>query len=251
MSREGRKLAGVTEPEPRFGPGGWRAPGGWQAAEPAEPTGWVSTELAEPTGQVSVVHLLRHGEVHNPEHVLYGRLANFRLSERGREQAELVAKSLADADLAAVFCSPLQRAQETAAPAAEAHGLEVVVDDGLIEAGNRFEGMTVSVDSGAWRHPRYWPWLRDPFTPSWGEPYRDIAHRMVGAVHRARVAASGREALCVSHQLPIWTLRRFVTGQRLWHDPRARQCGLASLTSLVFTGTRLAQIQYVEPAATP
>jgi broad specificity phosphatase PhoE len=71
---------------------------------------------------------------------------------------------------------------------------------------------------------------------------------MLGAVHRARELAAGHEALCVSHQLPIWTLRRFVTGQRLWHDPRRRQCALASLTSLVFTGTELTQLRYTEPA---
>jgi broad specificity phosphatase PhoE len=199
----------------------------------------------------TVVHLLRHGEVHNPEGLLYGRLPGYRLSERGREQAELVAKALAGADLAAVVASPLQRAQETAAPVAEAHGLVVGIDEGLLEAGNRFQGMSVGVGDGALRNPRYWPWLRNPFTPSWGEPYREIANRMLGAVHRARGLAEGREVLCVSHQLPIWTLRRFVTGQRLWHDPRNRQCGLASLTSLVFDGARLTQVRYTEPAATP
>ncbi|HZG90575.1 MAG TPA: histidine phosphatase family protein [Pseudonocardia sp.] len=197
----------------------------------------------------TVVHLLRHGEVHNPEGILYGRLAGFRLSERGREQAERVAKAMAGADLAALLSSPLQRARETSAPTAEMHGLEVRTDDGLLESLNRFEGMTVAVGDGALRNPRHWPWLRNPFTPSWGEPYREIANRMLGAVHRARELAEGREALCVSHQLPIWTLRRFVTGQRLWHDPRTRQCGLASLTSLVFTGRDLTQVRYTEPAA--
>jgi broad specificity phosphatase PhoE len=200
------------------------------------------------TGPRTVVHLLRHGEVHNPTGVLYGRLPNFRLSERGREQAELVAKALAGSDLAAVVASPLQRAQETAAPAAEAHGLEVGVDEGLIEAGNRFEGMRTSPGDGAFRNPRYWPWLRNPFRPSWGEPYREIAQRMHAAVHRARLAGEGHEVLCVSHQLPIWTLRRFVSDQRLWHDPRNRQCGLASLTSLVFAGSALTEIRYTEPA---
>jgi broad specificity phosphatase PhoE len=193
----------------------------------------------------TVVHVLRHGEVHNPEHVLYGRLPGFRLSDRGREQAEQVAKVLADADLAAIVASPMQRAQETAAPSAAAHGLDVVVDDGLIEAANHFEG----TPPGAYRDPRNWVWLRNPFRPSWGEPYREIANRMLGAVHRARRLGEGHEVLCVSHQLPIWTLRRFVTGQRLWHDPRARQCALASLTSLVFTDDRLTQLRYTEPAA--
>lgn len=196
----------------------------------------------------TVVHLLRHGEVHNPDKILYGRIPGFRLSDNGRHQAEIVAKSLVDADIVAVVASPLQRAQETAGPIAAAHGLEIGVDDGLIEADNKFEGKKVAVGDGALRSPRNWPLLRDPFTPSWGEPYLQIAHRMLGAVHRARELGTGHEVLCVSHQLPIWTLRRFVTGQRLWHDPRRRQCALASLTSLVFTGTELTQVRYSEPA---
>ncbi len=196
----------------------------------------------------TVVHLLRHGEVHNPDGVLYGRLPGYRLSETGRHQAELVAKALADADLGAVVASPMQRAQETAAPVAAAHGLQVGTDEGLIEAANQFEGERVAVGDGALRSPRHWPKLRDPFTPSWGEPYREIGARMLAAVHRARLLAPGHEVLCVSHQLPIWTLRRHVTGQRLWHDPRRRQCALASLTSLVFDGGELVQLRYSEPA---
>ena len=200
------------------------------------------------TATRTVVHLLRHGEVHNPDGVLYGRLPGFRLSENGRHQAGIVAKSLADADVTAVLASPLQRAQETATPIADLHGLDITTDERLIEAGNRFEGKRVSVGDGALRHPSQWPLLRDPFTPSWGEPYREIAQRVLGAVHRARELAAGHEAVCVSHQLPIWTLRRSVTGQRLWHDPRKRQCALASLTSLVFDGAELVQVRYTEPA---
>jgi broad specificity phosphatase PhoE len=196
----------------------------------------------------TVVHLLRHGEVHNPDGILYGRLSGFRLSDTGGRQAEIVAETLADADLAAVLASPLQRAQQTAAPLATAHGLEIITEDRLIEADNLFEGQRVSVGDGALRRPRYWPLLTDPFTPSWGEPYLRIAHRMFGAVHRARELAAGREAVCVSHQLPIWTLRRFVTGARLWHDPRHRQCALASITSFVFTDAELTGLYYREPA---
>ena len=106
----------------------------------------------------------------------------------------------------------------------------------------------MSVGDGALRNPRHWWLLRDPFTPSWGEPYLEIAQRMLAAVHRARELAAGHEALCVSHQLPIWTLRRYVSGQQLWHDPRRRQCALASLTSLVFDDGELVQLRYTEPA---
>ncbi|MFG1639455.1 histidine phosphatase family protein [Amycolatopsis sp. NPDC049252] len=196
----------------------------------------------------TVVHMLRHGEVHNPEKILYGRLPGYRLSERGQRQALTVAEAVAGHDLVHVVASPLQRAQETAAPIAAAHRLDIATDAELIEAGNQFEGLHVAVGDGALREPKHWSKLVNPFKPSWGEPYLEIAHRMLGAVHRAREVAEGHEALCVSHQLPIWTLRRFLEGKKLWHDPRRRQCSLASLTSLVFDGDELREIVYSEPA---
>jgi broad specificity phosphatase PhoE len=198
----------------------------------------------------TVVHLLRHGEVHNPERILYGRLPGFRLSERGLRQAEQVAEYLRNYDIGYVAASPLLRAQQTAAPIAAMHGVDVVTDDGLVEAGNVFEGRRVSVGDGALRDPRSWPKLRNPFRPSWGEPYRDIVDRMLATVHRARRHAAGHEAVCVSHQLPIWTLRRHLDQRRLWHDPRRRQCSLASLTSLVFAGEALVEVAYCEPTVT-
>ncbi|MFG1790019.1 histidine phosphatase family protein [Nocardia altamirensis] len=196
----------------------------------------------------TIVHVLRHGEVHNPNGILYGRLPGFSLSVAGRSQAGAVARALSDHDIAVVIASPLQRAQETAEPIAAQHHLIVRTDENLIEAGNTFEGLRVSVGDGALRKPRHWWKLRDPFTPSWGEPYLQIAHRMLAAVNKARVEAAGREAVLVSHQLPVWTLRRFLQGQRLWHDPRQRQCSLASLTSLVYHGDTLVDIVYSEPA---
>ncbi|GAC55756.1 MULTISPECIES: histidine phosphatase family protein [Gordonia] len=196
----------------------------------------------------TIVHMMRHGEVDNPEGILYGRLPGFRLSGAGRSQAQIVADTLADHDVKAVFASPLQRAQETATPIASAHGLFIQTNDDLIEADNVFEGLKVSVGDGALSKPRHWPKLRDPFTPSWGEPYIQLAHRMLAAANRARDAARGHEAVCVSHQLPVYTLRRFLEGQRLWHDPRRRQCSLASLTSLIYDDDALVDIIYSEPA---
>lgn len=197
---------------------------------------------------LTIVHVMRHGEVHNPEGTLYGRLPGYHLSERGRAQAQVVADSLADHDVTKVFASPLERAQETATPIAQAHGLDIITDWQLIEAANDFEGLRVSVGDGALRDPRNWGKLANPFTPSWGEPYAQIAHRMLGVVETARTRAEGHEAVLVSHQLPVYTLRRFLEGRKLWHDPRARQCSLASLTSLVFSGDQLVDIVYSEPA---
>jgi broad specificity phosphatase PhoE len=193
---------------------------------------------------------MRHGEVHNPEGILYGRLPGFRLSTTGEKQALRVAEHLADRDIVHVVASPLERAQQTAGPIVDSHRLELVTDDRLIEAGNQFEGLKVAVGDGALRSPRHWYKLRNPFEPSWGEPYLRIAHRMLGAVNRARAAAAGHEAVCVSHQLPVWTIRRFLEGKRMWHDPRKRECSLASLTSLTFSDEQLVRITYSEPAGT-
>jgi broad specificity phosphatase PhoE len=203
--------------------------------------------MSEPTR--TTVHMLRHGEVYNPDKILYGRLPGFHLSELGTQMAKAAAEALAEHDVTYVVASPLERAQETAAPIAAEFGLEVATDTRLIEAGNFFEGKNVSVGDGSFRNPRNWWVLRDPITPSWGEPYLVIAQRMFAAVQAARVAAEGHEAVCVSHQLPIWTLRRYVEKKRLWHDPRRRQCGLASLTSFRFEDAKVVGIDYTEPAA--
>lgn len=200
------------------------------------------------TAARTVVHLLRHGEVYNPEGVLYGRLPGYALSDRGQRQAKVVAEFLAEREVAHVAASPLQRAQQTASPIGEAFRLQVASDERLLEAENRFEGLKVSVGDGALRSPQHWYKLRNPVRPSWGEPYREIAWRMLGAVYRARAAAAGAEAVCVSHQLPIWTLRRFLQARPLWHDPRRRQCSLASLTSFVFDDEELVRVAYTEPA---
>lgn len=199
--------------------------------------------------ELTKVHLLRHGEVDNPRGVLYGRLPGYHLSDLGRAMAKRVAESVAERDIVTLTSSPLERARETAAPVAEVLGLEVGIDDRLIEAANVFEGQTFGVGDGSLRRARHWRHLRNPFRPSWGEPYVELAARMRAAVDDARVAATGHEALLVSHQLPIWTFRSFVEGRRLWHDPRRRECSLASLTTVTFHGDTLVSVAYSEPAA--
>jgi len=196
----------------------------------------------------TVVHLMRHGEVCNPQGVLYGRLPGYHLSELGRQMAETVARYLADHDVVRVVASSLERAQETAAVVAAAHDLPVATDDRVIEAGNTFEGKTFGIGDRVLRQPRYWPRLIDPFTPSWGEPYEQIAARMLDAVRDALDLARGHEVVIVSHQLPVWTLRNRLEGRRLWHDPRRRECSLASLTALTYAGDELESVTYSEPA---
>ncbi len=147
--------------------------------------------------------------------------------------------------------SPLERAQQTAAPLAAALGLTVGVDADLLEADNIFEGRRMGGGDGALRDPRQWRYLWNPVRPSWGEPYRDIAARMRNAVRRARDEARGHEALLVSHQLPIWICRLDSEDRSFVHDPRRRQCNLASLTSFTFDSQGLQAVTYTEPSRRP
>lgn len=196
----------------------------------------------------TLVHLVRHGEVYNPEKVLYGRLDGYHLSDLGHEMAELTSQWLAPRDISHLVSSPLERAQETMQPTAEKLGLPVLLDERVIEAGNDFEGLTVGANPKQLAKPEFWPKLVNPFRPSWGEPYREIAARMDAAVRAARAAAEGHEAVVVSHQLPVWTARRFYEGKRLWHDPRSRECTLASVTTIEFRGDDVVGVTYTEPA---
>jgi broad specificity phosphatase PhoE len=201
--------------------------------------------MTSAAGETTVVHLLRHGEVHNPEGILYGRLPGFRLSEAGELMAEKAARWFEGRDVVHLVSSPLERARQTAQPIAEELGLPVQIDERLIEAGNAFEGTRFAGSRVA--HPGVLWRLRNPWRPSWGEPYIEIAARMLAAVEAARDAARGHAAVCVSHQLPIWTLRMHLEGRRYVHDPRRRQCGLASVTSLTYRGDRFESIAYAEP----
>jgi len=196
----------------------------------------------------TVVHLLRHGEVHNPGKILYGRIPGFRLSAAGEAMAVAAAEALRGRDVTVLVSSPLERAQQTAQPIAKALNSTPRIDDRLIESDNVFEGKTVEFGAGSFKDPSLWRHLYNPFRPSWGEAYAGVAGRMMAAVEQARDEAFGHEAVCVSHQLPIWVTRRFAEGRRLWHRPDRRQCGLASLTSLTYDGTALVGVTYSEPA---
>ncbi|QOT15972.1 histidine phosphatase family protein [Paenarthrobacter sp. YJN-5] len=206
----------------------------------------------------ATVHLLRHGEVHNPDGVLYGRLPEFHLSERGRDMARMLAEHFTaragnGAKIVHLVASPLTRAQETAVPTAEALGLEITTDPRIIEAENHFEGLHPT--KSEFLKPKHWFYFRNPLRPSWGEPYKEQAARVIAAVQDARLKAlelggEGAEAILVSHQLPIWATRLSAEGRPLAHDPRKRECTLTSLTSLVFDEDgKILRIEYSEPAA--
>lgn len=197
------------------------------------------------------VHLLRHGHVHNPDKVLYGRLPEFRLSDAGQEMAQTVADFLVaeDTDVGRVVASPLLRAQQTAAPIAQAFGHEIVTDERVIEAGNLYEGKPLQSGPRDFAHPRNWWLLRNPWKPSWGEPYVEQQARMWDAIRDAAAANPESDTVIVSHQLPIWVARLSFEKRRYLHDPRSRQCSLASLTSFTFADGEPVSMDYREPAA--
>jgi broad specificity phosphatase PhoE len=195
------------------------------------------------------IHFVRHGEVHNPEKILYGLQPGWRLSDRGNEMAAVIGEWSTNLDLGAIHSSPLQRAQETVAPIIAKHKLPLTTDKSLIEASNIFEGKKFELGSGVLRHPRSWRYLYNPWKPSWGEPYEQLISRMLKGLFAARDAAGGKDAICVSHQLPIWILRSAVEGRRLLHDPRKRECTLASVTSFELDNEgMISSVLYSEPA---
>lgn len=198
---------------------------------------------------MSSVHVVRHGEVENPNKILYGRQSGWFLSKRGEEMAKVLGEWSKPLDIAAVHASPLERAQQTAKPMADAHGLAIKTDERLIEAANVFEGKPFGVGDGVLRKPSAWPKLWNPWKPSWGEPYVDQVNRMLAAVFDAKAAAKGRDAIVVSHQLPIWILRSAIEGRSFLHDPRKRICTLASVTSIHFDDEgMITDLTYSEPA---
>ncbi|WP_347976596.1 histidine phosphatase family protein [Microbacterium sp. ProA8] len=195
------------------------------------------------------LHLVRHGEVHNPARVLYGRLPGYGLSADGRRMARQAAEYVASLErpVSTLVCSPLQRTQESAEPFAEMFGLDPVIDERVIEPTNVFEGKRMAI---ALINPWNWRHLRKPALPSWGEPYADVVGRMNSAMTHAWDAADAGDVVIVSHQLPIWITHLAVAALPLRHDPRERRCALSSVTSFEMVDKKWTEIAYAEPAST-
>lgn len=195
------------------------------------------------------IHLVRHGEVDNPNGVLYGRLPNFALSARGRQMAEASASELASSNtnITRLISSPLLRTLQSARPIALALSLSVSTENQIIEPTNIFEGKKVGLATVS-ANPGYLLKLYNPFEPSWGEPYKQIVARMTEALRRAWDETASGDVVMVSHQLPIWALHLVASGKPLWHDPRSRRCDLSSITSFEFVAGKLKEVGYRDPA---
>lgn len=195
------------------------------------------------------IHLVRHGEVHNPDGVLYGRLPNFGLSERGAKMARIAAETIQKSGrpVTALFASPLQRTRESARPFSELFTLEAVLEERIIEPFNIFEGRVVS-GTNIFIKPHLWFHLRNPSKPSWGEPYAEIVARVEAAVVDAFNSVQSGDVVMVSHQLPIWMLHSKVAGRKLPHNPNQRRCALSSITSFEMHEGKLVEVGYQDPA---
>jgi broad specificity phosphatase PhoE len=197
------------------------------------------------------LHLVRHGEVFNPEGVLYGRLPGFSLSERGAAMATLASVELLreGRPVRRLLSSPLDRAQESAKPISEALGLPIESADGFIEASSHLEGGQFAMSLSILAKPRAWRYLVNPFKPSWGEPFSHVAERMLAElmIVGAETGEVG-DVVVVSHQLPIWLMHRHAQGLPLFHDPRKRRCALSSITSFEWRDGELIEVGYREPA---
>ena len=192
---------------------------------------------------------MRHGEVHNPTRVLYGRLPNFRLSSAGRVMTRQAADYIHDLGrpVTALVSSPLQRARESAEPFTELFGIEPVITADVIEPTNVFEGRRMR---RALLNPLNWRHLARPEIPSWGEPYAQVVERMQRAMGRVWDAVPSGDVVIVSHQLPIWVTHLQIAGEPLRHDPRRRRCALSSVTSFEGGPGAWREIGYAAPAAT-
>jgi broad specificity phosphatase PhoE len=165
----------------------------------------------------TTLHLVRHGEVHNPDHVVYADLDGFGLSGTGRLQAAAAAGRLATGHVDVLVSSPLQRAVETAQPIAGALDLEPVLDERLTEwgLGRRWAG--VGWDDLPDRFPgELDAYLATPtdlaFAP---ESLSQVAARMEVALSDAGRAHPGGTVVLISHQDPIQALRLSLTGRPL------------------------------------
>ena len=173
---------------------------------PAKGTGW-----GPPTRVATSLLLLRHGETPMSVERRFSGLGDPELTAKGLAQAEAAAERLSREPytLEVIVSSPLRRARRTAEAVAERTGLEVVIEDGLIETDfGDWEGHTFT------EIQRRWPeelaaWLADPaVAPPGGESFRQVARRVEETRARLLERYQGRAVLAVSHVTPIKTLLR-------------------------------------------
>ena len=172
-------------------------------------------ETAEKTAPATTILLVRHGQTPTTGKVLPGRAPGLHLADAGRAQAALVAERLAGIEVAALYCSPLERTVETAAPIAEAFGLEAILEPGLLECDfGEWTGADLSELNAKpeWATIQHAP---STFRFPGGESFPEMQHRIVSAIERIRTAHEGKTVVCVSHADPIKAAVAYALGTHL------------------------------------
>lgn len=159
----------------------------------------------------TTVYLVRHGDVHNPEGIFYERIAGFRLSDLGRQQAKLLGDFLSGKRLSAIYASPLERTQETASYIVSHHPhLSVIRDERLIEVASSKRGQKQK-DLALER----WNFYKPEYTKLGGEKLSDIWRRMNGFFRETVRKHQGQTIVAVSHGDPIMISSVKHMGKRL------------------------------------
>jgi len=179
------------------------------------------------------LHLVRHGEVDNPRHVVYAALPGFELSDLGRRQAREAARYLSSQPIVAVWSSPLERALSTAAVIAARSDLPVLVDEELTEwrIADDWAGI-VWEDLPTERPGELEAYLERPWDlPFGGESLADLAQRMRDVLLRLHERHTEGDVVVVSHQDPVQAARLAVTGRSLefQHADKPAHCSVISL----------------------
>lgn len=141
----------------------------------------------------ATLHLMRHGQVHNPGNILYGRLPGFRLSELGIQQAHAAAAWLADKPIKAIYSSPMERARQTAAIVAQRHAAHSpIIDERIIEVSTPYEGRpTAELAIAGWD-------LYSGNEPPFETPGM-VLERVLDFFERVACAHAGESAVAVAH----------------------------------------------------
>ena len=151
----------------------------------------------------TLILLVRHGQTPTTGTVLPGRAPGLHLSERGRAQADAVAERLSGLPVHAIYSSPLERARETAEPAAARAGLSISEDAGLLECD--FGDWTGAALAGLTGLPEWQTVQHNPsaFRFPNGEGFSGMQARIVGTLDALRAAHPGSVVVCFSHADPI------------------------------------------------
>jgi broad specificity phosphatase PhoE len=155
----------------------------------------------------TVVHLVRHGEVENPQGVFYGRIPGYFLSKNGEEQAHTLGKHLSSRPVAAIYASPLDRTKQTAQIVASyLSNIPITHDERLIEVGSPLQGQLMKDLADT-----FYNFYTDPYIAQGGETMEGIVARMQSFFDEIVPRHTGEEIIVVSHGDPIMLMRAVAT----------------------------------------